>query len=149
MQLQKDLPDHHDADLIIRLYDLRREPVMRAAREALTTEYWPKSAADAVAPTSRDHPLNPAFRQVTSYWEMVYGMARHGIVHADYLVETNGEGMFLFVRVEPYIAEIRAATSPRAFQHTEWAAQETNVGRMMMENFRTRYSARSAGTARK
>ena len=43
--------------------------------------------------TANDHPLNVAFRQVTGYWEMVYGMARHGIVHADFLVENNGEGL--------------------------------------------------------
>ena len=37
------LPNHHDADIVIKLYDLRREPVMRASRDAITMKFWPKS----------------------------------------------------------------------------------------------------------
>ncbi|MBA2627799.1 MAG: hypothetical protein H0U85_07285 [Gemmatimonadales bacterium] len=148
MQLQKDMPDHHDADLILKLYELRREEVMRASRQALGAQYWPMSAEEAVAPTRPDHPLNAALRQVAGYWEMVFGMARHGIVHAGYLVENNGEGLFLYMRVEPFLDDIRRATAPTAFQHTEWAATHTDVGRAMMESLRTRFAARLGGTAR-
>ena len=66
-------------------------------------------------------------------------MARHGIVHADYLVENSGEGLFLFVRVEPWLAEIRAAGSPRTLGNTQWAAEETEVGRQIMESMRARF----------
>ena len=148
MELPKDLPDHHDAELILKAYDLRREPVMRESRHALTAEYWPRSAEEAVAPTTPGHPLNGAFRQVTGYWEMIYGMARHGIVHADYLVENSGEGLFFFVRVEPFLAEIRAATSPHAFESTLWASRETEVGRRMMEGLRSRFAARLGPVAK-
>jgi hypothetical protein len=139
MELPKDLPDHHDAELILKAYELRREAVMREARHALSTDYWPKSAEEATAPMAAGHPLNAAWRQVVGYWEMVFGMAKHGIVHADYLVENSGEGLFLFVRVEPWLAAIRAAGSPRAFGNTQWAAQETEVGRQMMESLRARF----------
>jgi hypothetical protein len=139
MDLPKDLPDHHDAELILKAYELRREPVMREARQALTTNYWPLTVEEAVAPTGRDHPLNAAWRQVTGYWEMIYGMGRHGIVHADYLVENSGEGLFLYVRIEPFVKEIRAASSPRAFLNTEWAAQETEAGRQSMASLRSRF----------
>jgi hypothetical protein len=44
MLLQKDLPDHHDAELVLKAYELRREPIMREARDALTAEYWPRNA---------------------------------------------------------------------------------------------------------
>ena len=47
------------------------------------------------------YPLNAAWRQTSSYWEMVYSMARHGIVNPDYWVENNGEGLFLFAKVAP------------------------------------------------
>jgi hypothetical protein len=142
MQLPKDTPDHHDAELILKLYDLRREAVMRQSRNALTKDYWPKTAEEAVAPTRQDHPLNAAYRQVTGYWEMVYGMARHGIVHADYLIDNNSEGLFLFVRIEPFLKEIREASSARALQHTEWASRETEVGRLLMENLRARFGVK-------
>ena len=138
MQLPNDMPDHHDADLVIRLYGLRQEAVLRQSRQALTAEYWPRTAKEAIAVTRYDHPLNAAFRQVAGYWEMVFGMAKHGIVHADYLVENSGEGLFLFARIEPFLAELREASSPRAFQHTEWVAKETDVGRLTLVTARAR-----------
>jgi hypothetical protein len=65
-------------------------------------------------------------------------MARHGIVHADFLVENNGGGRFVFARVEPYLAAVRAAASPRAFRNTEWVATNCPAGKMLLESFRAR-----------
>lgn len=134
----KDAPDHHDADLVIKLYDLRREASLREARETIAREFWPKGAAEAVAVTRMDHPLNRAYRQVSTYWEMVYRMARYGIVHGDFLVENSAEGLLLYARVEPYLAEIRAATSARSFQHAEWIAAEVPLGRSIAAHMRER-----------
>ena len=136
--MMKDAPDHLDADLILKLYDLRREDSLRAAREKLTSEFWPKNAKEAVAVTAHEHPLNRTYRQVSTYWEMVYRMARHGIIHGDFLVENNGEGLLLYAKVEPYLAEIRAATSPRSFQNAEWVAKEVPMGRTIAEHMRAR-----------
>ncbi|HOX19870.1 MAG TPA: hypothetical protein PLI70_02980 [Gemmatimonadales bacterium] len=136
--MMKDAPDHLDADLILKLYDLRREESLRAAREKLTSEFWPKNAKEAVAIVAHEHPLNRTYRQVSTYWEMVYRMARHGIIHGDFLVENNGEGLLLYAKVEPYLAEIRAATSPRSFQNAEWVAKEVPMGRTIAEHMRAR-----------
>ena len=136
--MMKDAPDHLDADLILKLYDLRREESLRAAREKLTSEFWPKNAKEAVAVTAHEHPLNRTYRQVSTYWEMVYRMARHGIIHGDFLVENNGEGLLLYAKVEPYLTEIRAATSPRSFQNAEWVAKEVPMGRTIAEHMRAR-----------
>jgi hypothetical protein len=134
----KEAPDHHDADLVLKIYDLRREPVMRESRTLINAKFWPRSAEEAIAVTANDHPLNVAFRQVSGYWEMVYGMARHGIVHADFLVENNGEGLFLFARVEPYLSAFRSAISPRAFRNAEWVAINCVAGKTLIESFRAR-----------
>jgi len=136
--MMKDAPDHLDADLILKLYDLRREESLRAAREKLTSEFWPKNAKEAVAVTAHEHPLNRTYRQVSTYWEMVYRMARHGIIHGDFLVENNGEGLLLYAKVEPYLTEIRAVTSPRSFQNAEWVAKEVPMGRTIAEHMRAR-----------
>ena len=136
--MMKDAPDHLDADLILKLYDLRREESLRAAREKLTSEFWPKNAKEAVAVTAHEHPLNRTYRQVSTYWEMVYRMARHGIIHGDFLVENNGEGLLLYAKVEAYLTEIRAATSPRSFQNAEWVAKEVPMGRTIAEHMRAR-----------
>lgn len=134
----KEAPDHLDADLILKIYDLRREEVMRESRGALNRDYWPKTAEEALAVLRPDHPLNRPWRQVTGYWEMVYGMARHGIIHGDFLAENNGEGLFLFARAEPYLADLRAAGNPRTLRNSEWIAQETESGRASLVYFRGR-----------
>ena len=145
--LRKDVPDHHDADLIIKLYELRREPVMRASRDAINTKFWPRSFEDVTAvATSRDHELNAAYRQTSTYWEMVYSFARHGVVEPEFLLETNGEGLLLFARIEPYLEQIRKAASPRSFRNAEWVATHTELGQQMMEGFRARV-AKALGKA--
>jgi hypothetical protein len=136
--MQKESPDHLDADLVLKIYDLRREEVMRESRNAINRDYWPRTAEEALEVLRQDHPLNRAFRQTSTYWEMVYSMARHGIIHGDFLAENNGEGLLLFARVEPYLAQIRAASSPRAFRNAEWIVNHTEMGRTIAQGFRAR-----------
>jgi len=141
----KEFPDHLDADLLLKIYDLRREAVMRESRNAINRDYWPRSVEEALDVLRSDHPLNRAWRQTTGYWEMVYSMARHGVIHGEFLVENNGEGLFLFVRAEPYLAQLRAASSPRTLRNTEWIATETEMGRTIAEQFRARVTKVLAG----
>ena len=145
--LQKDTPDHHDGELVIRLYELRREPVMRESRAAIISKYWPASVEEATEVLKPDHPMNASFRQVTSYWEMVYGMAHAGIVHAEYLIEHSTEGLFVFARVQTFLEAIRAQGFPRAFRHAEWAGTQTETGRRLVEEFRGRIARRQAARA--
>jgi hypothetical protein len=136
--MSKPAADHHDADLILKIYDLRREAVMRESRDAINANYWPRDEKEALAILAPDHPLNRAYRQTSTYWEMVYGMAKRGVVHLEFLLESNGEGLLLFARVEPYVAAIRAATSPRAFQNAEWMASSCDLAKSIMTTFRGR-----------
>ena len=146
MPLAKDFPDHHDAELVLRLYELRREPVMREARTAIARDFLPRTADELLAVTKPDHPHNAAFRQVGSYWEMAYGFARHGVVHADFLIENNGgEGLLLFAKVEPWLAELRAASAPTQFRSAEWIATHSTAGRELLERFRRRMRAMRGG----
>ena len=131
-------PDFHDADLTLKLYELRREAVMRQSRDAINRDFWPSSYQDVEALADSKHPLNPAFRQVASYWEMVYGMAKHGIAHPDYLIENNAEGLVLYVKIEPYLEQFRREYIPGAFQNTEWITQNTEAGKAALERIRGR-----------
>ena len=136
--MSKEHPDHHDAELAFRAYDLRRETVMRESRAAINRDFWPKSYADVLAVTKFDHPLNAPWRQTTTYWEMVYGTVKHGIVNADYFMESSGEGMFLFARVAPFLEDIRRDVSPVAFQNAEWVAKNTAAGQRIFAMFTVR-----------
>jgi len=128
--LPKDFPDHHDAELVIRLYELRRDPVMRESRNVMFTQFLPKSYEDLkVVATNNANPLNAAYRQTTSYWEMVYGMAKHGIIHADFLMENSGEGIYLYVKAYPWLAQLRADANRRVFENTEWIVNHSEVAK--------------------
>ncbi len=131
-------PDHHDAELLFRVYDLRRERLMRESRAAISQKFWPKSYDEIAAVLKSDHPLNAPFRQVSTYWEMVYGVVKHGIVNPDYFMESNGEGLFLFARVAPHLEALRRDTSPMSFQNAEWVSRETAVGRRLFGIFSER-----------
>jgi hypothetical protein len=136
--MAKDTPDHHDADLVLRLYELRRETVMRESRDAINTQFWPRTFDDVLAVTKRDHHLNRPFRQVSTYWEMVYGMVKHGIVNPEYFLETNGEGFFLFAKILPHLEAYRREVSALAFRNAEWAALRGPPGRELFETIQAR-----------
>jgi hypothetical protein len=129
--MAKDHPDHHDAEIVMRLYDLRRESVMRESRDAIMNQFWPRSYEDVVAVTKREHELNRPWRQVGTFWEMAYGMVRHGIVHPEYFLESNGEGFFLLAKVYPFLEAYRKDINPLAFRNAEWAATQCAPGRTM------------------
>jgi hypothetical protein len=136
----KDYPDHHDAELVIKFYELRRDPLMREARNTMA-QFVPKTFDEIAVALKPDHPANAALRQVTSYWEMVYGMAAHGIIHPEFLLESNGEGIFIFSRFERFLEQYRAASGPRAFKHTEWIANNTELGKALLARHRGRLEA--------
>lgn len=129
--------DHHDAELCLKLYDLRREAVMRQSRDAIA-KFLPKSFEDLIALTKPDHPQNAAWRQVSSYFEMAYSFARHGVAHADFLAENNAEGLLLFAKVKPYLQKLREATSPTAFFNAEWLASNSDSAKQRVAIFEKR-----------
>lgn len=138
----KDVPDHHDAEIVMRLYELRREPVMRESRAALAREFLPASVEEAMAPQQGGHPLNAAWRQVTSYWEMAYAMVKNGVLHGDFMLEAaGGEGLFLFSRVKPYIAEMRAKTHAGVLANTEWMSQHSELAKATQARFDAYFAA--------
>lgn len=136
--LTKEYPDHHDATIILQLYDLRREALMRESRAAVT-RFRPQNAEEAVAVLKQEHPLNSAIRQVVGYWEMVYGMMKWGILHADFALESTGEGMVLFAKMEPYLAQVRDQKTGVQFNNAEWVSTQTEAGKKLMERLRPRY----------
>jgi hypothetical protein len=136
--MSKDKPDYQDADIVLRLYDMRREDVMRQSRGLINGQFWPKSYDDVAAILKPDNPLNAAFRQVSTFWEMAYGMAANGIVNAEYMMESNGEGLYLFAKMGPYLEQYRKENFPTAFRHAEWVSRHTETGKNLFEMFTAR-----------
>lgn len=94
------------ADLIMKLYDLRREEKMREARVWMAG-FFPESAGDVmnvmIDPASSAH-----FRMVTSYWDMAASFVNHGAIDEDMFRDTSGEHMIVFSKIEPHLEEFRA-----------------------------------------
>jgi hypothetical protein len=94
------------ADLIMKLYDLRREATMREARNWYIVSFFPESAQDIinvlVAPETSAY-----FRMVTSYWDMAAGFVNRGAIDEDMFHDSAGECLVVFSKVEPYIEEVR------------------------------------------
>jgi hypothetical protein len=97
-----------DAEIILKLYELRTEAVMRQARAWMIFEFWPKTAEEyfAVAENYGDA-HNPWLRQVVSYWEMAAALVLHGAVSAELFVDCSGEGLFLLAKYTPILESIR------------------------------------------
>ena len=106
------------ADLILKLYDLRREEKMREARNWVfgfnptsVDEYWQ---------TMMDPQVGPYLRMVTSYWDMAASFVNHGAIDAEMFNDTAGEHIMVFAKIQPILAELRERfENPKAFQHLE------------------------------
>jgi hypothetical protein len=94
-----------DADLILKLYDLRREPVMRDARNWFFT-FNPTSAQDIIEALLSEH--SGHYRMVISYWDMAAAMVNNGAIDEQLFNETNGEHIFIYAKIAPVIEEIRS-----------------------------------------
>jgi hypothetical protein len=97
-----------DAGIILKLYELRTEAVMRQARAWVAGEFWPQTAEEyfTVAHSFAD-PHNAWVRQVLTYWEMAAALVLHGAVSAELFVDCNGEGFFLLAKFAPILDAIR------------------------------------------
>jgi hypothetical protein len=106
--MERMLATSADAEIILKLYQLRTEAVMRQARAWVIGQFWPKTVDEffAVADNPTD-PHNPYVRQVVTYWEMAAALVLHGAVSAELFSDCNAEGFFLLAKLTPIIEAIR------------------------------------------
>ena len=111
-------PTHADAELILNLYEARRETEIRKASQWWTTTFWPESADDGVkVMRSSGTQENAWFRQVLGYWGMAGSFVSHGVLSEDLFYEASfcGELFVIFVKLEPFLAEVREKTQNPSF----------------------------------
>ena len=103
-------PTHADAELILKLYDTRREAEIRKARTWWTATFWPESADDILkVMRSMGSQENAWLRQVLGYWSMASSFVSHGILNEDLFLEPSfsGEMFVIYAKLEPYLKELR------------------------------------------
>jgi hypothetical protein len=116
------------ADLILKLYDLRREAKMREARTWIFS--FNPTSVDEYWQTMMDPEVGGYLRMVTSYWDMAAALVNHGAIDADMFNETVGEHIMIFAKVEPLLAELRERfQNPDAFKNLEKVIMDAPHGK--------------------
>ncbi len=130
---------HADADLILRFYDLRREGVMRKAREWFIA-FAPATADEARAACSGLGRQDNAYvRQVTSFWEMAFSIANSGAVDGELFAKNAGEGVLIAIKCQLFLARFPEAWTRRMPEAEAFIAGST-IAQLKAEIFRKRFA---------
>jgi hypothetical protein len=108
-------PTHEQAELQLKIFDLRREARLRQARDWFNQNFFPKSLDEAMRIAPMGTEAGTSFMMVVSYWDQTCAYLNHGVLHEDLFFETNGEFFFIWERVKPTIEEGRQRFSNPLF----------------------------------
>lgn len=109
---------YESAQLNLQLFDLRREPVLREARAWFLWEFNPETFAELAAIVGGEK--NAAFRMVIGYWDMAASLVTSGAIDGDAFRAAHGEIFATFSKIQPHLAELRAASNEPDFaRHME------------------------------
>jgi hypothetical protein len=135
--MQQGMASSADAELILKLYELRTETVMRQARAWVGGEFWPQSA-DEFFEVLHDSGAqrNAWLRQVVTYWEMAASLVLHGALSADLFVDCNPEPFFILAKLTPILPEIHAKM-PHYFSKTLQLVENSQAAAARYETAKT------------
>ncbi len=105
-------PTPADAEVLLRLYEIRREPELRRARAWFLSEFKPAGWAEIKSRWLGHSEEDRHVRMTVSYWEMVGTLVNRGVVHPDLFFDHTGEDIVTWDRVKPWIADARADLRP-------------------------------------
>jgi hypothetical protein len=138
-------PTVDDARLILELYDLKREPEMRKARQWWLTTFWPKDADEYIKVASAAGTQeNNWLRQVISYWGIAASFVENGLLNEKLFFTTAfcGELFFIFAKVRPFLGEIREKTkNPELMLGLEKLITGSKLGRERFAKIEPRIQA--------
>ncbi|MFZ1138653.1 MAG: hypothetical protein ABR881_12340 [Candidatus Sulfotelmatobacter sp.] len=126
-------PTAADAHLILKLYDLRREPEMRKARSWWLSEFWPQNAEEFMnVAGNMGVPENNWLRQVGGYWSMAASFVLQGVLNEELFIQpaVSGEMYFLLAKVHPFLKDLREKMGdPQLFGNIEKVITRSKFGR--------------------
>jgi hypothetical protein len=127
---------HHDADLILKLYELRREKTMREARNWFF-QFNPKGKEDFIEVLTSDK--SGLYRMVVSYWDMACSFVNNGAIDAQMFNDANGEHFFVFAKLEPFLPALREEMgNPNFLAHLEKVVRDCPGHEVKLANIRER-----------
>jgi hypothetical protein len=131
--------------LNLRLFELRREPILREARQWFLAEFNPESFADLVTLVSGDR--NASFRMVLGYWDMAASLVTTGAIDPKAFRAAHGEIFAAFSKIHPFLQELRSVSGESEFCiHVEQVVLSSPDAEAVLA--RRREAARAAAKAR-
>ena len=100
---------HEQANLMLKLYDLRREPKLREARDWFAANFHVKSAEEAMRIAPFGSKENTYMRMVAGYWEMAASLVNRGLIDETLFFENTGEQWGVWEQLKPLVGEFRTS----------------------------------------
>jgi len=97
------------AQLILKLFEIRRDPVLREARQWFLSDFNPVTWEECSAIIGSER--NSSFRMVVGYWDMAASLVTHGAIDVDMFRAANNEIVATFAKIQPFIEQLRAVRS--------------------------------------
>ena len=135
-----------EAELILRLYELRRDDTMRKARDWCFRDFHPDSVDDVMRTYAGEH--SAYLRMVSSYWDMAAALVNHGAISLELFSETTGEHFIIYAKLEPFLTEMRSKLGPQYLMNLEKLVKATPNGQERLRLIRERMKAVRAQAAR-
>ena len=127
---------YESANLILKLYEMRREETMRKARDWFIT-FMPNSAQEIIDIFSG--PQSAYYRMVTTYWDMAASFVNNGAIDEKMFNDAAGEHVAVFAKVEPFIEELRSMyNSPDYLKNLEQVVMRRPGAKEMLATIRER-----------
>jgi hypothetical protein len=108
---------YENAKLILQIFEMRREPVLREARAWFVRDFNPETIDDVKAALAGPH--NSHLRMVAGYWDMACSLVTHGAIDKDMFLDANGEIFATFAKIQLLLPEVRQITGPGFAKHVE------------------------------
>jgi hypothetical protein len=138
---------YESATLLIRLYELRREPTMREARTWFSLQFNPSTFDDVMQVLMG--PNSGHFRMVISYWDMAASFVMNGAIDEQMFNDANGEQIGVFAKMEPFLGDYRARIgNPKYLAQLEQVVMRRPGAKESIAAMREWFKSRAAATAR-
>lgn len=122
--MKKRAASYDDATLILKLYDMRREPRLREARKWFAASFKVKTFEELMTLCPPGSETNASYRMVTTYWELVASFITSGVLHPELFFQSGRELVFCWERVRDIVPQVREQfKNPIEWKNLEIAAK--------------------------
>jgi hypothetical protein len=119
-------PTYDDANLLLRLYEIRREDKLRQARHWFVFEFEPGPWKEIRERFFTGDEQDNYLRMVVTYWDMSCALVKQGVLNKDLFYSTNGEHLAVWNKTKPWVEGVRAEfKNPLMLRNLEEIAEDT------------------------